>query len=106
MGRKDRGAASSGSSERSRSRDHHKSKKSSSYRDKDRGSRRDGKGREDRGTDNNQRGGRRNMGNTKREDFRFDSPPKDHELTKGIMAAAASIGGGTIANAHSILQSI
>lgn len=31
--------------------------------------------------------------------FRFDSPPKDHELTKGAMAAASSIGGGGIANA-------
>lgn len=38
----------------------------------------------------------------KREEFRFDSPPKDHELTKGIMAAAASIGGGMIANTSNI----
>ena len=48
----------------------------------------------------------RDRGKNRREEFRFDSPPKDHELTKGIMAAAASIGGGTIANAANILQSI
>jgi len=77
MGRRD------SSSDRSRSRDRHRKK--SSHRDRRR---------------------RRSRSKGRKEDFRFDSPPKDHELTKGIMAAAASIGGGTIANAHSILQSI
>ena len=90
-----------------RKRDHKKKRshrhRSSKRRDK-RSRSRDRRDRDrDRERQKNSTNDRRDGGNRgKRRDdghFRFDSPPKDHELTKGIMAAAASIGGGTIANA-------
>ena len=84
---------------RSRSRDNYSRRK-----DRSRDRRGVGTGGNDRNNWRDDRGrGGHNDHQRKRDEFRFDSPPKDHELTKGIMAAAASMGGGSIANAHNIL---
>ncbi len=79
-------------SRRDDSRDRHKKKSRSRDRKKD-----DSRDRR-RGRDRNRRGD--DNGNH----FRFDSPPKEHEMAPGFMAAAATMGGG--ANVHSILSSI
>jgi len=53
------------------------------------------------------RGGRKEMSpeRKKRREFRFDSPPKEHEISMSILSSAAGVVGG-MANAHSILQSL
>ena len=95
--KRDVSSSPSSSEERSRrKKKEHRRSRSRNNRRPDEGSRRNNS--RDRRRSKDRRGGGGNK-NNRRDDFRFDSPPKDHELSSGIMAAAASMGGG-------ILQSI